>query len=92
MNLNNLRMPKFKNPIESALSASLICLQLSKSREKKVTIKKMYIMIDVFPLKRQKKDKRCRIRPAGIFCAGKSIRLGGDLASRADKKVLQFIS
>ena len=53
----------------------------------------MYIYDGCFPHGGgRKKDKRCRIRRAGIFCAGKSIRLGGDPASRADKKVLQFIS
>ena len=78
--LEHLRMPKFKNPTESALNASLICLQLLKSWIKVRSRK----YDECF--RRQNKDKRCR--HAGIFCAGKSIRLSEVtcLASRSDKK------
>ena len=81
--LEHLRMPKFKNPTESALNASLICLQLLKSWIKVRSRK----YDECFRRKmRQNKDKRCR--RAGFFCAGKSIRLSEVtcLASRSDKK------
>ena len=55
-------MPKFKNPIESALSASLICLQLSKSQKKGNNQENVYYD-RCFPIEEAEKKK---IKDAGL--------------------------